>query len=95
MRVTVEELRTAFDRLVEHLETTGQEAFEIEDDFYWDVPCEVRYDPYQKIDGATLGQLTDDWSEVQSMLGGRRPPLGYGLVWLASVLRRVGEKATG
>jgi hypothetical protein len=95
MRISVGELRAAFDRLVEHLEATGQEAFEIEDDFYWEVPCEVRYDPYKRIDGATLGQLSDDWNEVQSMLSGRRPPLGYGLVWLASVLRKIGEGATG
>ena len=95
MRVSVEELREAFDRLVAHLEATGQEAFEIDDDFYWDVPCEVRYDPYRKIEGATLGQLSDDWNEVLSMLAGHRPPLGYGLVWLSVVLRRIGEKATG
>jgi hypothetical protein len=93
MKVSVEELRVAFNRLVEHLEATGQETFEIDDDFYWDVPCEVRYDSYEVIEGATLGQLSDDWNGVQSMLDGRRPPLGHGLVWLSSVLRRVGEKA--
>lgn len=38
MRVSVGELRAAFDHLGEHLEATGQETFEI-DDFYWEVPC--------------------------------------------------------
>ena len=94
MKISVEELRVAFNLLIDHLEATGQETLEIDDDFYWDVPCEVRYDSYEIIEGATLGQLSDDWNEVQLMLEGRRPILGYGLVWLSSVLRRVGEKAT-
>jgi hypothetical protein len=38
-----------------------------------------------------MGQLTDDWNEVQRIVRGERDAIGYGLVWLSTILRRLGE----
>lgn len=43
----------------------------------------------------TLGQLAKDGSVFSRMLNGEREPLAHGLVWLAAILHRVGEKAVG
>jgi hypothetical protein len=95
MRVKTEELRHAALALLQHLDEGGQREFEIDEDFYWEVPTDQRYAPYEKPKELSMGQLSDDWSEVMQMSSGDREVLGYGLVWLAAVLRRVGEKAIG
>ena len=94
MRVTTKELRAAALALLDHLDNTGQTEFEIEEDYYWSVPQETVYAPYESPKELTLGQLSHDWEEVQKLAQGKRAPLGYVLIWLAAVMRRVGEKAT-
>jgi hypothetical protein len=93
MRITTEELRQATLLLIAHLEDTGQEVFSIEEDFYWHIPKDKCYDPYKKPEDFTMGQLSDDWAEIKAILAGGRKPVGYSLVWLSAVLRRVGETA--
>lgn len=91
MEVTVEQLRAAAQALFSHLEDKGVSSVPIAADYYWDVPAAIRYDRYQEPTQHTLGQLSDDLSELKRMVQGTRPIIGYGLVWLAAVLRRVGE----
>lgn len=89
--ITVDELRAASDHLLRHLEDNGVREIEIAEDCYWDVPPPQRYDPYADPTGHTLGQLSDDATEIRRMLAGETPTVGYALVWLAALLRRVGE----
>lgn len=95
MRVTTGELREATLKLLEHLDSTGQSSFEIDEDYYWAIPSESRYEPSVAPRDLTVGQLVDDWRELREITSGRREPIGYALVWLSSLLRRVGEKSVG
>lgn len=90
MKVSTDELRKSALLLLQHIEASGQTEFEIAEDFYWDIPSEQKYKPYEKPTELTMGQLSDDWIEVTRMTGGTRVPVAYGLVWLSAVLRRVG-----
>ncbi|MCA9292442.1 MAG: hypothetical protein KDA20_01365 [Phycisphaerales bacterium] len=93
MRITVNELRNACDRLLSHLEESGQTEFDFDDDLYWDIPADVRYDAYSPIEAATAGQLEEDWKNVVEIQRGNSEPVGYALVWLSTIMRRVGEAA--
>jgi hypothetical protein len=93
MKISTDELRDAVMVLLRHLDESGQREFEISEDFYWDVSADKRYSVYEEPKELTMGQLFDDWSEVTQMTHGNRETVAYGLVWLASVMRRVGEKA--
>jgi len=42
-----------------------------------------------------LGQLSDDWAEMQKIASGEKEPIGYALVWIASLYRYVGETNPG
>jgi hypothetical protein len=95
MKVTTDEVRRAAMALLTHLDETGQSEVEIEEDFYWHIPEQERYDTYAKPKEFTVGQLSDDWAEIQAILAGRRKPVGMAMVWLASVMRRMGEKSRG
>lgn len=93
MDVKIDELRSIANALFSHLENDGAKSLTLSVDYYWDVPEDTRYDSYEKPRELTLGQLTDDMTELTRMLNGERPMVAYGLVWLAAILRRVGETA--
>jgi hypothetical protein len=95
MRVTLEELRASAEKLFAHLEVRGYTDLEVDEDYYWEIEEAQRYDPSKEPSGFSMGQLSDDMSEVRRILGGEAPPVARGLVWLAAVLRRVGEQAIG
>lgn len=93
MRVTTANLRRACELLLTHLEATGRPEIEIAEDFYWKISQDEAYTPYSTPSQLTMGQLSDDWNELMAIVHGNKEPIGYALVWLSSVIRRVGEKA--
>jgi hypothetical protein len=93
VQITTAALRAIAEKLLSHVESTGYSAIDIQDDYYWDVRADQRYDPYRKPGELVLGQLCDNWTELQRLLNDEKPLLNYDLVWLAAILRRVGEIA--
>jgi hypothetical protein len=90
MKIPLKDLRQVMDRLMTHLEREGP-VIELPHEFYWNIPSAVRYDSYNEPKTFTVGQLSDDWAELQRIGSGQVDPLGYGLVWLGSLLMAVGE----
>ena len=91
MDVSLSELRAAANAVLSHLEQCGTTSVTIPDDYYWDVAKEHRYDRYKVPRVHTGGHLPADLQALQRMARGERPMTGYGLVWLAAILRRIGE----
>lgn len=91
MKISTKKLHAALDLLMRHIESSGHGSIEISEDFYWNVPDEDRYNPYEQPTNLDLGQLSDDWKELEAIADGSSEPLGYGLVWASSILRRIGE----
>lgn len=92
MNVSTTQLRQLCDALLSHIEEVAP-SVEVREDYYWAVPRESRYDLYEQPSALTLGQLSDDWSELDKIRSGEREPHPHALVWLASILRYVGENA--
>lgn len=90
MNIDVSQLRAVTEKLLAHVESK-RTSVEIDVDYYWDIPKDARYDPAVEPKELTLGQLSDDWDELGRIAGGQAEPLGYALVWLAAVMRAVGE----
>ena len=91
--ITNAELRTAFDILISHLEEHGIFELEIVEDYYWETPQDTRYDNLTPPIELDVGRLTDDIQEVKRIATGKTPAIGFGLVWLSTVLRRIGESS--
>jgi hypothetical protein len=92
MKISVHELLEVIRILRDHLQATQPPEINVEEDYYWHIPESERYDPYKKPSELTLGQLSDDWSELRKLLDQDRVPAGLDFVWLASILRKLGEK---
>lgn len=94
MKISTSELREIFEVLIEHLEERSCSEVELDWDYYWDIPEDELYDPYNTPENLDLGQLSEDWQKLQEVASEKLPPVGYGLTWLGAVLRAIGQKTS-
>jgi len=92
MDIDIALLRTATDKLLLRMLEMGISKVELDADYYWHIPSELLYDNYDEPKSFTMGQLSEDLTFVQEVADGTRPPVSYALVWVASLLKFVGEK---
>lgn len=92
-KVDMKTLEECFLKIMNYYKENENTEFYLEDDYYWDVDLEKRYDPSANlVEGdISLGQLYHDIEVVEEVAKGKEP-IGYDLVWLSSILRYVGEK---
>ena len=91
MKVTLESLRRISIALFDQLEARGYRAIEVPHDYYWDIDRAQRHNLDTEPENLTVGQLTEDWFNLEEMLRDESLCAAYGLTWLAAVLREVGE----
>jgi hypothetical protein len=90
----LDEIESAVHVLVQHLKQQGAQA-ELSDDYYWEISEDERYDPTKSPTDFSMGQLSEDVERLRQILRGDAPPIGYALVWVASLLRRIGSTHVG
>jgi hypothetical protein len=95
MEIVLTDLRVIFLKEIENLEKMGYEKIEVPVDYYWNIPRDLRYDPIKTPAALDIGQLSDDWQELQKIKRGVREPLAYHLVWLSKILEAIGEFTLG
>lgn len=95
MEIELSELRAIISKEIDNLERMGYDPIEIPVDYYWNIPKELLYDPYKEPHTFDVGQLSFDWQELKNTLRGKRDPLTYHFVWLAAILRAIGEHTVG
>lgn len=95
MLITLSEIKKISEILFDKLKENGYDNIEIDKDYYWCIPTEQRYDVYKEPHSFTIGQLTDDWNELTKLLSSDKEAITYGLVWLSTILKAIGEKTIG
>jgi hypothetical protein len=91
LRVELELLERLCRRIITTMSQAGITYVDLDRDYYWNIPTEEVYDPYNDPNQLDIGQLSDDWAELLAILNEEREPLPYALVWLATIMRAVGE----
>jgi len=92
MEIEIASLRQVTNDLLERLEADGITKLELDADYYWSIPPEHRYDRHDEPKEHVMGQLSEDLAFTNQLIDGTRPPVTYGLVWISSLLRYIGEK---
>lgn len=92
LHIPVDELRRAATTLLDHLEAVRGEVVEVPDGAFWAIPADARRDVYTEPQDFTIGQVGESWGNVLSAVNATDASVSYGLVWLADVLREIGER---
>ncbi|MFJ1753285.1 hypothetical protein [Kitasatospora sp. NPDC088134] len=92
LHVSLVELRRSFDLLLSHVEAaTGGDFVALDKDYFWSVPSSELYDVAQEPSDLTIGQLSESWQHLTNVVADRDRAVGHHLVWLADVLRAIGQ----
>lgn len=89
--VSVDSLRRAASTLLGHLEDVSGPTVSIRYDYFWSTPPEHRLDLTSPPAEFTIGQLTDCQENLKRISEDESRATSYALVWLADLLRAVGE----
>lgn len=93
LQIQVSEIEKALARLLETLREREGDVVELpETDYYWAIPPEEMYDPFNKPKALTLGQLSDDLQELGRIADGQAPPVAGDFLRLSAVLAVIGGK---
>lgn len=91
--IYADRLREALDVLLRRLEPhLAGGSVEIQSEAYWSVPTSALTDVYAEPPQLTIGAVSDAWRHVEAMIVDESRAVGYGLVWLADVLRVIGTE---
>ncbi len=91
MKVNIRELKCGFEKVLNNLLENEIEEVEIEVDYYWNIDELEKYDVEKDPKSLDIGQLSDDYIELQKIISGEVEPLPYSLKWLSSLARIIGE----
>lgn len=93
LQINLKEIEKALSVLLHDLREAKGEVIEVEPiDYYWSIPREELYDPYQEPTDLTLGQLTDDLEEMKKLAEGTSEPASLDLVKMSAILAMLGHK---
>src|SRR4029450_2259796 len=89
------ELRRVFEILLTHVARGSEDELAIGKDYFWSVPSPAMYEVHTEPNALTIGRVSESWGNLEAMLQDESKLIGYGLVWLADVLRALGDHAVG
>ncbi|MFE7593575.1 hypothetical protein ACFU6K_29630 [Kitasatospora sp. NPDC057512] len=92
LSIPLADLRRSFDLVLRNIEAaTPGDTLALDKDHFWSVPADGLYDVYQAPGELTIGQLSESWQHLTDLLAEPDRAVGYHLVWLADVLRAIGQ----
>ncbi|GEB60186.1 hypothetical protein [Streptomyces gardneri] len=91
LRIPLDQLRTAFELALQRIEASAGSAVALEHDYFWSVPGDELYDVLNEPKTITIGQLSESWQHLEDLLADPNRAVGHHLVWLADVLRAIGQ----
>ena len=87
MRIDIKKIETITSVLLAKLIEIKGATIELSHDYYWDIPTDDMYNPYQEPKHLTLGQLSDDLEELQRLCESSDDAIPYDLGRIASILK--------
>jgi hypothetical protein len=87
-------LREVADLLLAHAERAGG-SVTLDRELFWELLPDQRHDVDREPAEHTVGSLSESWAHLSAMADDPDRVVGYGLVWLADVLRALGHQSIG
>ncbi|MFF5445192.1 hypothetical protein [Streptomyces sp. NPDC012888] len=93
--VSVDRLRAVFDLLLDHVAPSPAASITVEREAFWSIPADAAYDVYGEPGDLTIGMVSESWAQLERMVEDPERVVGHGFVWLAEVLRAIGDGSSG
>jgi len=90
--VSVDIMRRAATVLINHLEEKAGAEVTLDQDMFWEISPDQRFNVYEKPHEFAIGQIEESFLSIEKFANDPDSASSYGLVWLADILRAVGEK---
>jgi hypothetical protein len=91
IRIPISTLRHAAEVLLAHVEALEGEFVSVDKDYYWVIPSEQLYDVFHEPSDLTIGQLGECVEQLDAVVADPARATSYALVWLADLVRAVGQ----
>ncbi|MEU0784662.1 hypothetical protein ABZ341_24190 [Streptomyces sp. NPDC006173] len=91
VRIPIDQLRRVLDLALLHVEASAGPTLSLKEDLFWSVPIDELYDVGSEPRALTLGQLSQSWQHLEELLARPDQAVGHHLVWLADVIRAIGQ----
>ncbi len=88
----VAQIREMTQVLLDWLEQQAPEKTDFTADYYWMIPSEDIYKLDKDPQKFTLGQLIDEWKELQKATAKNWIPSRQDFIWLSGLFRAIGEE---
>lgn len=92
--ISTAELRAAFDAVITNIEQRSGTTMHVSEDFFWWLDRAATYDVMKEpsLSALTIGQLSEAWAFLTASVQGDCL-VPQAAVWLAQVLRAIGDEA--
>ncbi|WP_328489991.1 hypothetical protein [Streptomyces zaomyceticus] len=91
VQIPIDQLRRALDVALRHIEASAGPTVTLREDLFWSVSADELYSVDSEPLALTIGQLSESWQHVEDLLARQDRAVGYHLVWLADVMRAIGQ----
>lgn len=95
LQIPLDQLRRAFELVLRHIEASAGSTVILGHDYFWSVPGDELYDVHNEPTAITIGQLSESWQHLEGLLADEDRAVGHHLVWLADVIRAIGQDTAG
>lgn len=90
MKITLQELRYAFNEIIDHIEKYNT-SYELDCDYYWDIREKDKYDMSKLPTELIAGQLSSDLDDISAINTKHREALEIDLIPFSAIIRAIGE----
>ena len=87
MKVKIDEIQEIVALLLSNLKEQKGNEIELKSDFYWDISSDELYKPYDDPKKISLGQLSDDITEIDRLSKSKDEAIPYDLKRIAEILK--------
>ncbi|MET8331424.1 hypothetical protein [Streptomyces sp. NPDC005181] len=95
LQIPLDQLRHAFELVLRHVEASAGSTVTLEHDYFWSVPGDELYEVHNEPRAITIGQLSESWQHLEGLLADEDRVVSHHLVWLADVIRAIGQDTVG
>lgn len=96
MTVSIAELKDIANWILDTWEREGLKEVAIEQNFYWDLEPEVRYNVTKDPSEFSMGELEFEWQCLKNAYEETDGyPIPHTLIWLSQILRTIAENKSG